>query len=70
MSYRITLRSRDGTERVEHDSNLERATAYFRLSFCSDSIRQSTILHCLRQTGSYSHSYNGGMARIEREVVK
>lgn len=64
---RITIRSREGRETFEQDSSESRAVTYFRIRFCTDGTSDATIRHCLKQTGSFSHSYAGGMARIERE---
>ena len=54
---RITYRDFHGRETVETDINVRRAVAYFRFSFCGAHITQAT--------GSFSHSFNRGTARIE-----
>lgn len=67
--YLITVKARDGTEVERHtDNNESRVATYFRLRYCGPNVTDKTIIHYLRQLmlPSYSHSYNGGMARIER----
>lgn len=66
MPYRIEVKARDGSIAEEHyDTSEFRIVAYFRIRFAPE-IKGSTIAHALHNWGSqsYSHSYNGGMARV------